>query len=225
MNLQEAMKTLESMGTEQNRKIYRRHGAKEPLFGVSFANLAKLKKKIKTDHALAEGLWATRNADARTLALMVADPARLTLEQAERWVREVDHSMLNCYLPCLVARTPFGRRKMEEWTASPAEYVRECGYNLLGSFLKEGAPVSDADGRRYLVRIEKEIHGSPNRARYAMNNALIALGIYKPSLEKEAIAAAKRIGKVEVDHGETACQTPDAVAYIQKAKKRQKVNN
>jgi len=30
------------------------------------------------------------------------------------------------------------------------------------------------------------------------------------------LAAAKRIGKVEVDHGETGCKTPDAAAYIRK---------
>ena len=31
-----------------------------------------------------------------------------------------------------------------------------------------------------------------------------------------ALAAAKRIGTVEVDHGETGCQTPDAGPYIRK---------
>ena len=36
----------------------------------------------------------------------------------------------------------------------------------------------------------------------------------------EAIKAAKRIGKVTVDHGDTDCKTPDAVAYIQKVKAR-----
>jgi hypothetical protein len=44
----------------------------------------------------------------------------------------------------------------------------------------------------------------------------------KASLEKPAIAAAKQIGKVEVDHGETSCQIPDAIAYIQKARARKK---
>ena len=28
--------------------------------------------------------------------------------------------------------------------------------------------------------------------------------------------AARRIGEVHVDHGETGCKTPDAAAYIQK---------
>ena len=32
-----------------------------------------------------------------------------------------------------------------------------------------------------------------------------------------ATAAAKRIGKVDVDHGETGCKTPDAAPYIAKA--------
>jgi hypothetical protein len=31
------------------------------------------------------------------------------------------------------------------------------------------------------------------------------------------VRTAKKIGKVEVDHGETNCKTPDAVTYIEKA--------
>ena len=56
----------------------------------------------------------------------------------------------------------------------------------------------------------------------AMNNALIAIGIRNARLEKLAIAAARRIGKVEVDHGETSCKTNDAEAYIKKTKEHRK---
>ena len=49
--------------------------------------------------------------------------------------------------------------------------------------------------------IEKEIHSSPNRACYSMNNTLIAIGTYIDALHKEALEAAKRIGKVEVTTG------------------------
>jgi hypothetical protein len=41
-------------------------------------------------------------------------------------------------------------------------------------------------------------------------------------LRDEAIAAARRIGKVEVDHGDTDCKTPDAVEYILKVEARRK---
>jgi len=39
--LNDVMTELEFLGTEQNRKIYRRHGAGDNQFGVSFANLPR----------------------------------------------------------------------------------------------------------------------------------------------------------------------------------------
>ena len=55
-----------------------------------------------------------------------------------------------------------------------------------------------------------------------MNGELISIGAFKPALRKRAIEAAKRIGKVEVDHGETSCKTPDEAPYIEKASKRKR---
>ena len=54
------------------------------------------------------------------------------------------------------------------------------------------------------------------------DGALIAVGVFTPALRKKAIEAAKRIGKVEVDHGETNCRTPDAISNIEKASKRKR---
>jgi hypothetical protein len=55
-----------------------------------------------------------------------------------------------------------------------------------------------------------------------MNNAVIAIGGRNPALAAAATAAAGRIGRVEVDHGETGCKTPEAAAYIERiwARKR-----
>lgn len=47
MNLQEVMATLQSLGTEQNRKTYQRHGSGPEVFGVSFAHLKTLAKKSR----------------------------------------------------------------------------------------------------------------------------------------------------------------------------------
>src|SRR6185436_10952683 len=106
---------------------------------------------------------------------------------------------------------------------SPDEFLREMGYGILGVRLKDDpGSVSDADAEKVLATIEKDIHRSPNRARHAMNGALISIGIFKPGLRGKAIEAAGRIGKVEVDHGETNCRTPDAAAYIEKASKRKR---
>jgi hypothetical protein len=109
--------------------------------------------------------------------------------------------------------------------ASSEEFTREIGYGILSAILKdEPDSLSDADAGKILKTIENEIHASPNWARYAMNGALISIGVFKPSCRNEAIDAAKRIGKVKIDHGETTCKTPDAVPYIEKASKHKRVS-
>ncbi|HUU45230.1 MAG TPA: DNA alkylation repair protein [Acidobacteriota bacterium] len=220
MTLDEVIKELKHRGTPQNVKVYRRHGAGDNVFGVSFAHLNHLKRKIWIDHELALQLWDTGNADARSLATMIADPERMTATIANRWVGDVSYYLLADLLAALIARTSFAAAKMDQWMKSKKEYVRQCGYAVLASVLKHGNGVTDTQGRQYLKTIEKEVHTSPNRARHTMNTALIAIGIYLPALTDEAIAAAQRIGPVTVDHGETSCQTPDAVVYIRKALER-----
>jgi len=220
MTYAEAMAELKKMGTAQNVKIYKRHGAGENLFGVSFANLYKLQKKIKVDHKLALRLWESGNTDARTLATMIAEPKQMTPSQADKWLENLSCYGLVDLLAGLISKTPFAKEKMEEWMKSPKEYVRQCGYSILGGLFKNGTSISDSDCQRHLKTIEKEIHSSPNRARHSMNGVVIGIGVFKPSLTAEALATAKRIGKVEVDHGETGCITPDAIEYIQKALKR-----
>lgn len=216
MDYATAMAQLKKMGTAQNIKVYGRHGAGKML-GVSFANIYKLQKQIKKDHVLAEKLWASGYGEAQVLAALVAEPAQVTSSMADQWIKTADSYATADYLAGLVAKTPVAQKKMQQWMKSPKEVYRTAGYHMLAVMLRDGAAVSHADCRRILQTIEKEIHSSPNRARYAMNSALISIGSYIPALTKEALAAARRIGKVYVDHGETSCKTPDALEMIPKA--------
>src|SRR5688572_26491998 len=87
MTLTETMRELEKAGSAQTRKTYLRHGAAEPLFGVSFATLKTLRKRIGVDHELAVALWETGNLDARNLAVKIIDPAKVKSADLDRWVR------------------------------------------------------------------------------------------------------------------------------------------
>ena len=220
---------LKKLGKRKTAEIYRRHGATGEIWGVSFADLGALKKQIKTDHNIAQSLWKSGVLDAQTLALMLADPAVLTPAEADEWLAQAQADVLLGYLAKLVAQTSFARDKLRTWTQSEDEFPRTTGYTLLAILLANGQ-IPDDEARQHLNTIESTIHDAANRARYAMNNALIAIGTCQSSLKKEAIAAAGRIGKVEVDHGKTNCKTPDAAAYIRKTtgrsrrRKRQSVS-
>lgn len=222
MNLKEVMSALKNYGTEQNRKIYKKHGVKTELYGVSFANLSILKKKIKVEHELAQELWTTNNMDARTLAIMIADPNRLTSKEIDNWIKEVDYHLLADMIAGLVSKTSFAKKIYGKWIQSKKEYYKQAGYTIISYLLKDTDSMTVSECKSILKSIEKEIHQSPNRAKHSMNMTLIAIGIYKTELTDIAKKTAEKIGKIEVDHGETSCKTPDAIQYIEKALKRTK---
>ena len=215
MTSPEVLKKLEALGTAQNRKIYRRHCAGENLYGVSWANLGLLKKQIKTDHALALELWKSGNDDARNLAMMVADPARLTEAVLNAWVKGLN-GFISCGFARLVGGSSLARARVEDWVDSSAEWTSCAGWALLAHLAMEDQELPDSFFKPYLREIGKHIHERPNWVRDAMNGALIAIGVRNPALTEAALKVAKAIGKVEVDHGETSCKTPDAAACIAK---------
>ncbi len=216
MTLAEAMSALEKAGSEQTRKTYLRHGATPPLFGVSFATLKTLLKRIRVDHELALALWKTGNFDARNLAYKLADPAQMSSADLDRWARDSMSRMCGGYVACLAAEGPHAAAKAAQWLKAPDGPERIAGWGLLGQMAMLDEATPDAWFLERLATIEKSIHSAPNDQRLAMNMAVIQIGCRNPALRKAALAAAKRIGKVDIDHGDTSCKTPDAGPYIEK---------
>ena len=220
MGFEEVLDALRAAGTAQNRKVYARHGVRREMFGVSYAELGRLKKRIGTDHDLAKRLWATGNHDARILATMVADPAAMKAADLEAWAKDLDSYVVTDAFSGLVAKSPHAPAKLAKWTRAKGEWIGAAGWNLVGSLALSADDVPDSVLVEMLRTIETEIHGRRNRVRHSMNMALIAIGGRNATLEKKAVAAANRIGRVEVDHGETGCQTPEAIPYIRRMRER-----
>ncbi len=216
MTKMEVMKELRANGSVQTRKICRRHGVRGDLFGVSYAVLGKMKKKIKVDQPLAEQLWASGNHDARTLATLIADPTTIGARTLNAWAKDLKSRDLAAALSNVAAEVPSAKKQMERWTVAKNEMIGCAGWHTLASMARQDNGLPDAYFEKYLGIIESKIPSGKNWVKYAMNNALINIGVRNPNLERKTIAAAKRIGRVEVDHGATGCTTPDAVPYIKK---------
>ncbi len=216
MSLSEVMAILEKLGTEQTRKTWARHGAKGPMFGVLFGELFKLMKRIDVDHELAQKLWATGNVDARNLAMKIADPLAMTPNELDRWAIENPMRMCSLYVATLAAEGPHARNKVREWLGSSNERLLASGWALLGrlSDLDESFPEDQLLGG--IDVIEKSIHSAPNDVKNDMNRALITIGGRSSAMRKVVLAAAKRIGKVTIDQGDTACKTPDVAQTVEK---------
>jgi len=210
------MAALEAAGTEQNRKIYRRHGVQGPVHGVSYAELGKLARKIGTAHDLARRLWATGNHDARELAGKVADPARLTRADAEAWVRDADNYVTTGTVAGVVGASSLARSCSDRWRDRRGEWVASAGWAVLAGTAEDADVWTVAELRERLAQIEAEIHERPNRVRHEMNMALITIALRDGNLRRSVLATTRRIGPVSVDHGETGCVTPEVAPYIER---------
>ena len=220
--LADVMAELRAAGKEQTLKTYRRHGIAGECFGVSYADLGKLKKRLKADQPLARELWRTGNHDARALATMIADPAQTTAEDVEAWVRDLLDYVLTAPVARLAAHLPGATARADRWRADDDEWVARAGWHLVAALATAPDGPPDDYFAALLPVIERTIHAAQNSVREAMNDTLIAIGSRTPALADLARAAAHRIGPVHVDHGETGCKTPAAAPYIDKVWSRRR---
>ena len=221
MTVTDVLGQLRSLGKERTAATYRRHGAEGDVLGVSYGDLGKLQKKIKVDHALAQALWASGLHEARILATQVADASRATKAEMQAWAKDATDGPLAEALAALTARTAYATALRTAWTKASAEGIQRAGWNLIARGAQEGElPAEEA--REWIAEIEARIHKSPNWVRRSMLSALIAIGGTAAALRKAAEAAAGRIGPVEFDPGDTACELPEPIPYLARMWARRK---
>jgi 3-methyladenine DNA glycosylase AlkD len=214
---------LKSLGSETTKRVLMKHGAKEPFFGVKIEYLKKIQKRIKMDYQLALDLYDTGISDAMYLAGMIADDAKMTKKDLQKWVKGAYWYMLSEYtVPWVASGSKYGHELALEWIESKNELIASAGWATLSSLVSitNDSELDLPELKKLLSRVEKTIHKQPNRVRGAMNAFVIAVGGYVKSLTDLAIKTGEKIGEVEVDMGDTSCQTPYAPDYIRKIQKR-----
>jgi len=223
MTTEQIMKELEKKGSESIRKIFKNHGNSGPMYGVKVGDLKVIQKKVKKDHELAMGLFATGNYDAMYLAGLIADESKMSKKDIQQWAERSTSKGISEYTVAWVAaESEYGWELGMKWIDSPKENIASAGWNTLSGVIamKPDNELDIALIKKLLQRIVKEIQSAPNRVRYTMNGFVIGVGSYIKELTKEAIEISKKIGDVYVDMEGTACKVPSAADYIKKIEAR-----
>lgn len=222
MKLKEVMAALKAKGSDSIKRVLVKHGAKEPFFGVRIGDMKSIAKQIKGDQALALELYATGIGDAQYLAGMVADGRQMTIAQLQRWAETAAWSMISGFtVPWVASEHPEGFDLALKWTKSKNVELARAGWHTLAALATtipdEQLPVKKFE--QLLDRVAREIKTAPDDVRYCMNGFVIAVGTYMAPLGAKAITTARKVGKVDVDIGDTECKVPDAEAYILKSRR------
>ena len=222
MKLKEVMTELAAKGSESTKRLLMKHGAKEPFFGVKIGDMKPLAKKLKGEQALALELFATGNSDAQYLAGMIADGRRMTVKQLQSWADGASWDMISgTPVPWVASEHPEGFALAVKWIDAKNEQVARAGWNTLSALAATipDAELPVAEFGKLLDRVVREMPKASDGARYSMNNFIINCGTYIAPLGAKAIATARKVGKVGMDMGDTACKVPDAESYILKSRR------
>ena len=222
MTATEVVADLKKFATAQTKKMWMTHGAQEPCLGVKVEDMKKIQKRGKMDYALALELYDTGIADAMYLAGLIADDAKMTKKDLQKWVENATWNMVGEYtVPWVASSSPHGREVALKWIDSKDEAIASSGWGTYSSLvaIKEDADLDLAEIKTLLQRVAKSIHQQPNRVKYVMNGFVIAVACHVKPLHKLAVDTAKGIGKIAVDLV-GACKIPYAPDYIKKFEAR-----
>ena len=162
--------------------------------GVSVTQLRAIARKHKRDHDLARALWDSNVHEARMLATLVDDPAKVTQEQMERWVKDFDSwDIVDGACSNLFDKTPHAFAKAHEWAARKQEYQKRAGFSMMATLAVHAKGASDEEFEAFLPLIEREANDARNFVKKAVNWALRQIGKRNTRLNEAAIEAAERI--------------------------------
>jgi len=199
VQVRDALAWLEAHSTPKDVANLDRFGihAKNAL-GVSMANIQVLAKLLGTSHELAAALWKTGCYEARMLASLVDEPARVTAAQMERWCRDFDNWGI-CDTVCfkLFDQTPHAWEKAEAWCGRSAEFEKRAGFALLASLAGHDRKASDARFIAGLAWIEREAGDDRNFVMKGVSWALRRTATRNAKLREASAAVARRLAGSE----------------------------
>jgi 3-methyladenine DNA glycosylase AlkD len=186
---------LRSIAVPANLAGMARYGIRtDHALGVPMPAMRALAKRVGRGHALAAELWASGVHEARIMAGLVDEPAKVAARQMDAWMKDV-YSWDVCDQLCnnLFVRTPHAWGKARRWATSRAEFNRRAAFALMASLAVHDKAAGDAEFLALLPLIEQAAGDERNYVKKAVNWALRQIGKRNARLRPAAIASARRI--------------------------------
>jgi 3-methyladenine DNA glycosylase AlkD len=192
---QEILNKLKTKAKPDNLPGMARYGIKtENRLGVQIPELRQLAKETGKNHQLALELWQTGIAEARILATMIDEPEKVTEQQMENWVKDIDSWDIDDQTTMnLFEKTPLAWKKITDWSQRPEEFVKRTSYSLLACLAWHNKTAPDQQFTQLFPVIALGATDERKSIQKAVSWALRAIGKRNPQLNQQAIQLAQEI--------------------------------
>jgi len=166
--------------------------------GISVPVMRKLAKQIGKNHNVAMELWDSQIPEAQIVAALIAEPEKLTEEQMEHWVKDIN-SWDVCDQVCmnLFDKSPIAWKKIYEWSEREEEFVKRTAFSLIAVIAWHDKTLIDKKLIELFPLIKRESTDERNFVKKAVNWALRHIGKKNQNLNKSAIKLAKEIKQID----------------------------
>jgi len=172
--------------------------AVERRLGVSIPELRLLAKETGRNHELALELWKTGIDEARILAAMIDDPQKLTEDQMEDWVKDIN-SWDVCDQVCmnLFEKSPLAWKKIRDWSVREEEFVKRTAFSLIACLAWHDKKMEDDKFIALFPVIREGATDERNFVKKAVNWAMRNIGKRNRNLNKVVVDFAKEIQRLD----------------------------
>ncbi|HLN46191.1 MAG TPA: DNA alkylation repair protein [Candidatus Sulfotelmatobacter sp.] len=166
--------------------------------GIQMPELRKLGKEIGKDHHLGVELWQSGIAEARILAGIVMEPEKLTEQQMDGMVNDIDswdigdQTCMN-----LFEKTTYSWKKVPEWSRRNEEFVKRTAYGLIACLAWHNKIVNDEGFRALFPVLAYGAQDSRKSVQKAVSWAIRNIGKRNMMLNQDAIQLAKEIRQTQ----------------------------
>ena len=166
----------------------------EKRLGVQIPGLRQLAKETGKNHQIALELWQTGIAEARILAAMTDEPEKVTEQQMENWVKDINSWDIDDQITMnLFEKTPLSWKKITDWSQRPEEFVRRTAYSLLACLAWHNKTATDQQFTQLFPVIASGATDERKSIQKAISWALRTIGKRNPQLNRAAIQLAQEI--------------------------------
>ena len=199
LELDEIIEKLEKLSKPEEVEGMKRFGINpKNTYGIRMPILKKIAKDYKNNHELAIDLWKIDTRETRIIASLVDVPKMVSSKQMDKWANEFSYWEI-CDQCCinLFRKTDYAYDKIHEWSKNEKEFVKRAGFALIATLAVHDKKQDDKIFIDLLKLTKREATDERNFVKKAVNWALRQIGKRNNNLNKEAIAIAKKIHKID----------------------------